>query len=153
MLKLNLPPTDLRVEKRGGRLCIWDHIRRRWIVLTPEEWVRQNFTHWMVEGLGYPTPSIGHEISLRLNGQQRRCDAVFYDNTGLPRIIMEFKAPGVSISQRTFDQICRYNIIMQVPLLIVSNGMEHYCVRVKEEKAEFLSEIPPFNMLDSVLKV
>ena len=141
---LNLPETDLRLEKRGEETYVWDFIRHRWIVLTPEEWVRQHFSHWMVERLGYPIGRLGHEISLKLNGMNRRCDAVFYDLQGKPQIIMEFKAPTIQISQLTFNQICRYNIVMQVPLLIVSNGITHYCCLINDngKKIEFLRNIP-----------
>ncbi|MBQ5643345.1 MAG: type I restriction enzyme HsdR N-terminal domain-containing protein, partial [Bacteroidaceae bacterium] len=79
MLELNLPSADIRLERRDGRLFIWDFVRRRWVVLTPEEWVRQHFSHWMTEHLGYPLARLGHEISLEQNGMQRRADAVFYD--------------------------------------------------------------------------
>ena len=144
MLELNLPSADIRLERRNGRLFIWDFVRRRWITLTPEEWVRQHFSHWMTEHLGYPMARLGHEISLELNGMQRRADAVFYDREGRPLVIVEFKAPHIAISQKTFDQISRYNMVMQVPYLIISNGMQHYCCRVHEERMEFLREIPRY---------
>lgn len=112
-------------------------------MLTPEEWVRQHFTHWMVETLGYPLARMGHEISLKQNGQQRRADAVFYDVHGKPLIIMEFKAPHIQLSQKTFNQITRYNIVLQVPYLIVSNGMQHYCCHIgKDGTVTFLRSIP-----------
>ena len=142
MLKLNLPIAELKVERRKEKLSVWDHIRRRWVTLTPEEWVRQHFSHWMTEQLGYPSARLGHEISLEHNGMQRRADAVFYGQDGRPLVIMEFKAPHITISQKTFDQICRYNLVMQVPYLIISNGMQHFCCRIGEEGMEFLREIP-----------
>ena len=126
MLELNLPSADIRLERRDERLVIWDFVRRRWVVLTPEEWVRQHFSHWMTEHLGYPSARLGHEISLEQNGMHRRADAVFYGQDGRPLIIMEFKAPHISISQKTFDQISRYNMVLQVPYLIISNGMQHF---------------------------
>ena len=144
MLELNLPSADIRLERRDGRLFIWDFVRRRWVVLTPEEWVRQHFSHWMTEHLGYPLARLGHEISLELNGMQRRADAVFYDHEGLPLVIVEFKAPHISISQKTFDQISRYNMVLQVPYLIISNGLQHFCLHVREDGMEFLSEIPRY---------
>lgn len=146
MLSLNLPKTDIRLQKKGETLYIWDHLRTRWIVLTPEEWVRQNFTHWMVECLGYPAARLGHEISLEVNGMKRRCDAVFYDQNGQPQIICEFKAPHINITQKTFDQISRYNLVMRVPLLIVSNGNQHFCCHMDYENQsyEFLTEIPKY---------
>lgn len=147
MLELNLPHTDIRLERRADRLYIWDHVRLRWVVLTPEEWVRQHFSHWMTEGLGYPISCLGHEISLEQNGMQRRADAVFFDSDGKPLIIMEFKAPHIPLSQKTFDQISRYNLVLQVPYLIISNGMQHFCCHVHEDRIEFLREIPSYNNL------
>lgn len=144
MLELNLPSADIRLERRDGRLFIWDFVRRRWVTLTPEEWVRQHFSHWMTEHLGYPLARLGHEISLELNGMQRRADAVFYDHEGLPLVIVEFKAPHISISQKTFDQISHYNMVLQVPYLIISNGLQHFCLHVRENGMEFLREIPRY---------
>ena len=144
MLELNLPSADIRLERRDGRLFIWDFVRRRWVTLTPEEWVRQHFSHWMTEFLGYPLARLGHEISLELNGMQRRADAVFYNHEGRPLVIVEFKAPHIAISQKTFDQISRYNMVMQVPYLIISNGMQHFCLHVREDGMEFLREIPRY---------
>jgi predicted type IV restriction endonuclease len=144
MLELNLPSADIRLERRDGRLFIWDFVRRRWVTLTPEEWVRQHFSHWMTEHLGYPLARLGHEISLELNGMQRRADAVFYDREGRPLVIVEFKAPHIAISQKTFDQISRYNMVMQVPYLIISNGLQHFCLHVREDGMEFLREIPRY---------
>ena len=144
MLELNLPSADIRLERRNGRLFIWDFVRRRWVTLTPEEWVRQHFSHWMTEHLGYPMARLGHEISLELNGMQRRADAVFYDRESRPLVIVEFKAPHIAISQKTFDQISRYNMVMQVPYLIISNGMQHFCLHVRENGMEFLREIPRY---------
>ena len=147
--QLNLPHAELRIEQRYGHLCVWDHLRRRWIVLTPEEYIRQQFTHWMTDSLGYPSARLALEVSLELNGMKRRCDAVFYDRQSQPQIIIEFKAPHIHISQQTFNQICRYNMAMHVPLLIVSNGISHYCARIEKEKVEFLREIPPYKELQN----
>lgn len=147
MHNLNLPSADIRIENRSGRLYVWDYIRRRWVVLTPEEWVRQHFSHWMTDRLGYPQARLGHEISLCMNGMSLRADAVFYDAQGAPFIILEFKAPHIAISQKTFDQICRYNRVMHVPYLIVSNGMQHYCCQVSEKEAVFLKDVPDYTDL------
>ena len=144
MIKLNLPEAQLKLKREDNRMYVWDYIRLRWVILTPEEWVRQHFSHWMTEGLGYPKERMGHEISLEQNGMQRRADAVFYDQNGNPQIILEFKAPHISISQKTFNQISRYNMVMQVPLLIVSNGIQHFCMRIHGTQAEYLPEIPKY---------
>ena len=149
MLQLNLPHAELRITRKGERLFVWDYIRMRWVVLTPEEWVRQHFSHWMTDCLGYPQGRLGHEISLRINGMARRSDAVFYDTEGSPLIIMEFKSPQVAISQHTFDQICRYNRTMQVPYLIISNGLSHFCCHVLPDSITYLPAIPSFDSLPS----
>ena len=145
MLSLNLPHTDLRLRKAQGKIQVWDHIRLKWITLTPEEWVRQQFTHWLVEHLGYPRARLAHEVSLRLGSMQRRCDAIVYDHEAKPLVILEFKAPHISISQATFDQTTRYNATLRVPYLIISNGMSHYCAHIDTDKSvAFLNEIPRF---------
>ncbi len=145
MLSLNLPHTDLKLRKTQGKIQVWDHIRQKWIILTPEEWVRQQFTHWLVEQLGYPRARLAHEISLQFGSMQRRCDAIVYDHEAKPLVILEFKAPHISISQSTFDQITRYNSVLRVPYLIISNGMKHYCAHIDTDKSVvFLDEIPRF---------
>ena len=143
-MNLNLPAANIRLEKRHGQLYLWDYLRARWIRLTPEEWVRQHFTLWMTRDLGYPKGRMAHEVSLQVHGQDRRCDAVFYDRQGQPQIIMEFKAPDVAISQSTCDQIIHYNQAMHVPLLIISNGMQHFCCRIDGEHVEFLPTVPRY---------
>lgn len=148
MFQLNLPRTDVKLECYDERLFIWDFIRRRMVVLTAEEWVRQHFSHWMVELLGYPQARLGHEISLEQNGMKRRADAIFYDQEGRPLIIMEFKAPYVAISQKTFDQINHYNMVLKVPYLIVSNGLQHFCCHVSADGIRFLDEIPRYESVE-----
>ena len=143
-MNLNLPAADIRLEKRQGRLYLWDYLRVRWIRLTPEEWVRQHFTLWMIRDLGYPQGRMAHEVSLQVQGQKRRCDAVFYDPQGHPMIIMEFKAPDVPISQSTCDQIIHYNQAMHVPMLILSNGMQHFCCRIDGDNVQFLPTVPQY---------
>ncbi|MBR5466258.1 MAG: type I restriction enzyme HsdR N-terminal domain-containing protein [Bacteroidaceae bacterium] len=147
MLKLNLPAAKLKIERRKDKLFVWDYIRLRWIALTPEEWVRQHFSLWLTQYLGYPQQCLGHEISLQLNGMKRRADAVLFTPEGRPTMILEFKAPHINITQKTFDQIGRYNMVMQVPYLIVSNGMQHYCCKVNDEGIDFLKDIPHYTQL------
>ena len=148
MYQLNLPYTELKLQLREDEfIYVWDYIRRRWLKLTPEEWVRQQFSHWMTEILGYPKAQLGHEISLEQNGMARRADAVFYDKNGQPLIIFEFKAPHVELTQETFNQIYCYNLVLKVPYLIVSNGMKHFCCHVHEDKIEFLKEIPEYTKM------
>ena len=146
MLELNLPSADIRLERRNGRLFIWDFVRRRWVTLTPEEWVRQHFVHFLIGHKGYPQSLMANEVQLKLNGMSRRCDTVVYDRALKPRVIVEYKAPTVNITQQVFDQICRYNMVLQVDYLIVSNGLSHYCCKLDYASRTyiFLEEIPDY---------
>ena len=149
MKTLNLPKTEFKIISRGEKLNIFDILRRRYVTLTPEEWVRQHFIHFLIEYKGYPAARMGNEISLDLNGTRKRCDSVLYDKEARPIMIIEYNAPHIPITQETFQQISRYNMKLHVPWLIVSNGMEHYCCQVDYEKGEyhFLSDIPQYDAL------
>ena len=149
MTPLNLPPFVPRLKKEGERTEIFDPLRQRFVALTPEEWVRQHFVNFLIEMKGYPRNLMGNEVSLSLNGMQRRCDTVLYDPHVNPRMIIEYKRPTVAITQKVFDQISRYNMVMHVDYLIVSNGLEHYCCRMDYEHQtyEFLKEIPDYSSL------
>lgn len=143
-MNLNLPDADIRIEKRHGLLYLWDSLRSRWIRLTPEEWVRQHFTAWMIRDLGYPKGRMVHEVSLQSGAAKMRCDAVFYDKQGMPQIIMEFKAPDILVTQSTCDQIIRYNSVLHVPMLIISNGIQHFCCEIVDDEVRFLPEVPRY---------
>ncbi len=149
MLSLNLPPYATKIAVRDGKNTIWDIIRRKYVALTPEEWVRQHFVHFLVEHKGYPVSLLANEVALVLNGTSRRCDTVLYDRTLSPRMIMEYKAPHIPITQKVFDQISRYNLVFRVDYLIVSNGLSHYCCRMDYENHsyQFLSDIPEYGEL------
>ena len=131
---------------KDGKPFILDIIRRQYVALTPEEWVRQHFVHFLIHHKGYPQSLMANEVQLKLNGMSRRCDTVVYDRTLKPRVIVEYKAPTVNITQKVFDQICRYNMVLQVDYLIVSNGLAHYCCKVDNENQTytFLQEIPVY---------
>ncbi|MBP1531666.1 MAG: type I restriction enzyme HsdR N-terminal domain-containing protein [Bacteroidaceae bacterium] len=149
MMTLNLPPAELKLVQREGQTQVFDILRRRYIKLTPEEWVRQHFVHFLIHHKGYPEGLLANEVSLSLNSTTKRCDTVLYDQTAQPRMIVEYKAPHIELSQRVFDQISRYNIVLRVPYLIVSNGLQHYCCRIDYERGryEFLREIPQYDEL------
>ena len=149
MLSLNLPPYATKIAVRDGKNSIWDIIRRKYVALTPEEWVRQHFVHFLVEHKGYPVSLLANEVALVLNGTSRRCDTVLYDRTLSPRMIMEYKAPHIPITQKVFDQISRYNLVFRVDYLIVSNGLSHFCCRMDYENHsyQFLSDIPEYGEL------
>ena len=148
--ELNLPPAELRIKKEpGGQTRIYDCCRERWVSLTPEEWVRQRFVAMLKSTLGYPGSRIGNEIGLRFNGMIRRCDTVVYDRWASPSVIVEYKAPSVAISQKTFDQIARYNMVLGVRFLIVSNGMQHYCCELRADGSyAFRRELPRWEEVD-----
>jgi hypothetical protein len=148
MLALNLPEFVPKIKK-ADKLYIWDKIRSKYVALTPEEWVRQNFVNYLITVKGYPESFIANEIQIELNNRKRRCDTVVYNNKLSPIAIVEYKAPDVKISQSTFDQIVRYNIVLKVGYLIVSNGMEHYCCRINytDMTFEYLPDIPDYQTL------
>lgn len=149
MYELQLPPYEIKVSQRGNRRHIYDFLRRRWVALTPEEWVRQHFTHYLVEHLGYPSALLSNEVELRLGDKLLRCDSVLYAQSLSPRMIIEYKAPNIRIQQKTFDQIAVYNLLLKVDYLIVSNGLQHYCCHMDYERQSysFLPDIPPYSSL------
>lgn len=149
MQQLNLPSFETKLIKKNNTPYIYDILRRKYIALTPEEWVRQHFIHFLIEQKGYPSALLGNEISLNLNGAQRRCDSVLYDRNMRPRMILEYKAPHIPITQKVFTQIYSYNLVLQVDYLIVSNGLKHYCCKIDYTNRNyiFLKDIPAYNDL------
>ena len=149
MYRLNLPPYPIKVVERDKKQLIFDFLRRKYVALTPEEWVRQHFVAFLIGEKGYSPALMANEVRIELNGMSRRCDTVVYQRDLRPRVIIEYKRPDVKISQRVFAQICRYNLVMQVDYLIVSNGLEHYCCRMDyvRQTYEFLDDIPDFKGL------
>lgn len=144
-MNINLPAYDhqLRRDSRGA-VQIYDRLRAKYVCLTPEEWVRQHFVNFLIEHRGYPAAFMANEVGLRLNGCLRRCDTIIYDHSARPAAIVEYKAPEVQITEAVFDQIVRYNMVLSVRHLIVSNGMRHYCCRIDPADGAyvFLRDIP-----------
>jgi hypothetical protein len=149
MKPLNLPVFDLKIRQKEGKQEVFDIIRKKYVSLTKEEWVRQNFIHFLIREKQYPQSLIGIEYALQLFKQSRRPDIVLFDNKGIPRLIVECKSPEVNISQDTFDQVARYNMILQVDYLIVTNGIDHYCcvINYKKGNYEFLDDIPEYGQI------
>lgn len=149
MLSLNLPAFDTKIATRDGKNVIFDVIRRRYVALTPEEWVRQHFVHFLIAHKGYPSALMANEVLLNLNGTKKRCDTVLYARDLSARMIVEYKAPHIEITQAVFDQIARYNIVLKVDYLVVSNGMQHYCCCLDYAKQSytFLQDIPEYGSL------
>lgn len=143
-MQLNLPAFDFKVKKQQDKLYIYDSIRKKYLLLTPEEWVRQHFVHFLVQELHYPRGLITTESGLKYNRQQRRTDIVVFNRQGNPHMIVECKAPAVSINQQAFNQVSVYNKVLKANLLVVSNGLQHYCCKLSEEEGKwaFLQEIP-----------
>lgn len=152
MLELNLPPYNPKIKK-SDKLYIWDPIRTKYVALTPEEWVRQHFINYLITEKQYPASLIANEIQISLNTQRRRCDSVVYDNQLTPLVIVEYKSPDVKITQDVFDQIVRYNIVLKVKYLIVSNGIQHYCCSINYDNLsfEYLPDIPVYSSLNKIL--
>jgi type I site-specific restriction endonuclease len=152
MKALNLPEYQFRLRKNeAGKTEIFDPIRKRFYVLTPEEWVRQNFIQYLIQEKNFPAGLMAVEKGLKLNGTQKRADIVQYNKQGRAALIVECKAPEVKINQDTFDQAARYNLSLQVAYLIITNGLEHYACKVDFAKQEvrFLQEIPDFETINN----
>ena len=146
MQKLNLPQFDFRIKTEGEKYFIFDAIRKKYILLTPEEWVRQNFIQFLVQHKKYPQSLMAVEKQITINRKLFRFDLVVYTRSGQPLLIAEFKAPGVKITQNAFDQVVRYNMALKVKLVIVSNGLQHFVCAIDYKKGtyNFLKEIPEF---------
>lgn len=149
MFALNLPYANTKIVVRNEKQMVFDFLRKRFVALTPEEWVRQQFTHFLVERKGYPAMFIGNEITLSVGRLSRRCDSVVFNKSAEPVMIIEYKAPTVKITQKVFEQICSYNIALHAPYLTVSNGLQSYCCRIDKEANtyEFLKDIPAYGEL------
>lgn len=145
--RLNFPLQKIILKKDKGFLKIFDPLRKKYLVLTPEEYVRQQFVSWLQNSLSYPASLIANEIGIDLNGLKRRCDTVVFNPEGTIKMVIEYKAPDVHISQDTFDQIVRYNLILKADYLVVTNGISLYCCRIDYSSKSyfFLKNIPFFN--------
>lgn len=136
-----------RTKKEGDQQFIFDIVRKKFVALTPEEWVRQHWIHYLIEEAKYPRSLIAVEMNITVNQLSKRCDIVVYDRGGKPFLIVECKSPDVKISQKVFDQIARYNLTLQVKYLIVSNGKQHFGCDIDFEKRsyEFIERLPAIN--------
>lgn len=149
--RLNLPLFDARVRRDADsrRDCgveIYDILRQKWVALTPEEWVRQHFVHFLVSARAYPAGLMANEVALKLNGTARRADTVVYSRALQPLAVIEYKAPSVELTASVFEQVVRYNSVTGAPYIIVSNGMKHYCAGRKPQGDGyvFVRDIPPY---------
>ncbi|MBC8617984.1 type I restriction enzyme HsdR N-terminal domain-containing protein [Parabacteroides faecis] len=150
MLSLNLPTFAAKVKEKDGKHIIFDPVRRKFVALTPEEWVRQHFVNYLITNKGYPKELLANEVPLKLNGTSKRCDTVAYNRFLTPLMIVEYKAPHIEITSSVFDQIVRYNMVLHVRYLAVSNGISHFCCKIDYENLtySFLEGIPEYNVLE-----
>jgi hypothetical protein len=149
MFRLNLPQYEIKISEKDGKRMIFDFLRRKYVALTPEEWVRQHFVHFLIEHKGYPKGLIGNEIELQIGAKRLRCDSILYNKMAQPQMIIEYKAPTIPIQQKVFQQISTYNLLLKVDYLIVSNGIQHYCCKMDydNQKCLFLEGIPEYEKL------
>ncbi|MCH2032063.1 MAG: type I restriction enzyme HsdR N-terminal domain-containing protein [Tenacibaculum sp.] len=146
MEKLNLPSYPLKIKNSEKHYLIFDEIRKKYIVLTPEEWVRQHYIHFLLKEKKYPISLIAVEKQFTVNNLKKRSDILIFSSSGTPDIIVECKAPKVKITQDTFDQIARYNLKLNANYLVVTNGLEHYYCKLDAENETyiFLPELPEY---------
>ena len=146
MQKLNLPNYKFKLKSNENKTLIFDNLRKKYMVLTPEEWVRQHFVHFLIEEKNYPTSLIAIEKQVLVNNLKKRSDILVFNKDGNPEIIVECKAPKIRITQATFDQIARYNSKLRANFLVVTNGLTHFYCKMDFEKETylFLKEIPDY---------
>lgn len=149
MVTLHLPPIQPRLSGTPRQPRIFDVLRRRYVALTPEEWVRQHFVHFLIHHKGYPATLLANEVRLQAGDKSLRADTVLYGRDLQPRMIVEYKAPSVPLTQAVFDQVCTYNLLLHVDYLVVSNGLQHYCCQMDYQRQSytFLADIPTYKEL------
>ena len=146
---LNFPAFDVRTRTKGKRTLIFDSIRKKYVALTPEEWVRQHLIHYIISEKKYPASLISVETPLKYAYVDKRSDVLVYNRNGQPLMLAECKTPEVAITQKVFEQIAVYNLTIQAPCLMATNGLQHYCLAAATENspASFLKEIPVYEEL------
>ncbi len=147
MQELNLPSYEFRLKKDDGQVRIFDEVRKKYVALTPEEWVRQHFIMYLIKQKQVPAGLIILEKQLIMNKMSRRPDILIHNRQGEAVMIVECKAPEVNITQDTFDQVARYNSVLSVQYLVVTNGLQHFCCQMdyKGNTYRFLEDIPEYN--------
>ena len=149
MLELKLPTYDPRIRRRDERIEIFDPIRKKFIVLTPEEWVRQHFVNYLISHLKYPRSLIKLESGLKYNSLQKRSDILVYNRSSQPFMLVECKAVEIKLTQKVIEQIAVYNHIISASYIVITNGISHYCYKINHESRnyEVLEHLPPFDQL------
>ncbi len=151
MKKLNFPEFNFNFREKGNQMEIFDSLRGRFVLLTPEEWVRQNSIAYLIKHRNIPEGMIQVEGSIQVANLKKRCDILVYDKKYAPVLLIECKETKTLISQKTFDQVCRYNISLKAPYLLVTNGIEHYCLMFDFSNGQyrFLDYIPDWEELNN----
>ena len=146
MVLLNLPQAEFKIKSKENKQFIFDIIRKKYVVLTPEEWVRQHIVHYLITEKETPISLIAVEKQLTINTLIKRFDILVFNKKGLPQLIIECKAPSIKITQETFDQIARYNLKLNTNYLMVTNGLQHYFCKLDHENKQykFLKDIPNY---------
>lgn len=149
MIQLNLPNYEIKLSGTQQHPTIFDVLRRKYVALTPEEWVRQHFVHYLIEHKSYPATLLANEVNLCSGTKRLRADSVLYDRQLRPKMIIEYKAPDIVITRNVLNQIAAYNFLLHVDYLVMSNGMTHYCCKVDYERGqfEFLNDVPDYKEL------
>lgn len=147
MQKLHFPAYSFRFKNSENKVAIFDEIRKKFVILTPEEWVRQHVVQFLIQNQKYPKSYINVEKLIKVNGLSKRYDVVVFQPDGNLFLLVECKAPEVKITQPTFDQIARYNLTLKAQYLMVTNGLNHYFCQMnwEEEKYTFLAALPDFH--------
>lgn len=145
MITLNLPEYPVKLRKDGQSKQIFDAIRRKYVALTPEEWVRQHFIHFLILEKKYPGSLLSVEKGLKVNEIRKRTDIVVYSKEGKPWMIVECKSPEIEINEETFFQAARYNHKLKVSYLVLTNGLCHYCLKIEQDKVVFEDDLPPYS--------
>ena len=146
MVNLNFPEFDLSLKKEEGKVWIFDVIRKKYIVVTPEEWVRQHLIHYFISHLNYPKSLIKVETGLSYNKLKKRADVLVYDREGLPWLVAECKSSKERLSEETIRQVSTYNFTLGAKYVVVTNGMAHFCVSVDQvsRRTSVLKDFPTF---------
>lgn len=150
---LNLPPFAYKFKTLDGKAALFDVFRRKYVVITPEEWVRQHLLHFLVAQKAFPISLISVEKELLVEGLKRRYDAVVYDAHFKPLLLIECKAPQVAITQAVFDQAAQYNRTLQIPYILVSNGLQHLMAKVDHEAGRYIFAQEPLKYSDLTASV
>lgn len=149
IVPLNLPQAHLKLTKKNEQLYVWCIVRKKTLILTPEEWVRQHVIHFLINQKKVPLGLISSELGIQIHQLNRRCDVVIFGKDQMPKLLVECKAPEVKLSQNTLQQIAHYNATLNVDYLWITNGIEHalYFIDRNNNQIQILTELPDFELL------